>query len=340
VRARAISIGLIVLIGAMLISGLIGVAGLPASDAFREVLSRLPGGPDSPLDELEKSLLWQIRFPRIVLAVFVGAALGMCGCAYQGAFRNPLVDPYLLGSAAGAGLGATIAFVYLPGVSDWPIDPLPLFAFVGALVAVAISYGIGAAAASRADRRDASVLVLAGVAVASFFTAVQTLVQQRGSDNLQQVYSWLLGGLVTSGWGDVLLVLPYLLVSSVVILLSARLLDVLAVGDDEARTLGVRPERIRFAVVLAASLGTAAAVAVSGLIGFVGLVVPHVVRLLVGSGHTVTLPTSALFGGAFLALCDLGARTLLAPAELPLGVITAFIGAPFFASLLLRRGRS
>jgi iron complex transport system permease protein len=338
-RARAISLGVVVLLCAMLLSALIGVAGLSAGDVLRDAFSRLPGGPASPLDDLERSLLWQIRVPRIVLSVLVGAALGMCGCAYQGVFRNPLVDPYLLGSAAGAGLGATIAIIYLPGARDWPIDPLPLFAFVGALGAVGVAYLIGSAAATRADRRDPSVLVLAGIAVASFFTAVQTLVQQQGADNLQQVYSWLMGGLVTSGWSDVLLILPYLVISALVILASGRLLDVLSVGDDEARTLGVRPERIRLAVVIAASLGTAAAVAVSGLIGFVGLVVPHVVRLVVGSGHTVTLPASALFGGAFLALADLGARTLIAPAELPLGVITAFVGAPFFASLLIRRGK-
>jgi iron complex transport system permease protein len=332
--------GAVALIGAALVSALIGVSGVPAGSALRELLSHVPFGPSSGLDELESSLLWQIRFPRVVLSVLVGAALGLCGCAYQGVFRNPLVDPYLLGSAAGAGLGATIAIVFLPGARGWPVDPLPLFAFVGALIAVGISYGVGSAARRRADRNDASVLVLGGVAVASFFTALQTLVQQQGNDNLRQVYSWILGGLVTSGWGDVGLVLPYFVVSSVVILGSSRLLDVLAVGDDEARTLGVRPERIRLMVVIAASLGTAAAVAVSGLIGFVGLVVPHIVRLLFGGRHTVSLPASALFGGAFLALADLGARTLLAPAELPLGIITAFVGAPFFASLLIRRERS
>jgi iron complex transport system permease protein len=337
---RSLLVGVAALVAATLLSALIGVAGVPAGSAFREVLSHLPFGPRSPLGELDATLLWQIRFPRVVLSVLVGATLGLCGCAYQGAFRNPLVDPYLLGSAAGAGLGATIAIVFLPGARSWPVDPLPLFAFLGALIAVGISYAVGSAASRRAGRHDPSVLVLGGVAVASFFTAFQTLVQQQGNDNLRQVYAWILGGLVTSGWSDVWLVLPYLAVSFAVILAASRLLDVLAVGDDEARTLGVRPERIRLAVVVAASLGTAAAVAVSGLIGFVGLVVPHIVRLLFGGRFAVTLPASALFGGAFLALADLGSRTLVAPAELPLGVITAFVGAPFFASLLIRRGRS
>jgi iron complex transport system permease protein len=154
------------------------------------------------------------------------------------------------------------------------------------------------------------------------------------------VYSWIMGGMVTSGWTEVVLILPYLLVVALVVLASGRYLDVLSVGDDEARTLGVRPERIRLLVVVAASLGTAAAVAVSGLIGFVGLVVPHVVRMLFGARHRVSLPASALFGAAFLTVADLIARTIDAPAEIPIGVITAFIGAPFFAMLLIRRSLS
>jgi iron complex transport system permease protein len=332
-------LGILALAASMLVSASLGVAGLPALETVREVLSHLPGGPRSGLAELDASLLWQIRFPRVVLSAVVGSALGLCGCAYQGAFRNPLVDPFLLGSAAGAGLGATLAIVYLQE-QQWTINPVPLLAFIGSLSAVAVSYLIGRAASYQRGRQDSSILVLAGVAVSSFFAAIQTFVQQRGSDNLRQVYSWILGGLVTSGWTEVLLVTPYLAVAAVVILLSARMLDVLSVGDDEARTLGIRPERIRLIVVLAASLGTAAAVAVSGLIGFVGLVVPHVVRLLFGTRHRVTLPASALFGGAFLVIADLGARTLSAPAELPLGVITACIGAPFFAALLIRRVKS
>jgi iron complex transport system permease protein len=329
--------GFVALAIAMMLSFTLGVAGLSAANGARELFSHLPGGPRSNLDSLDASLLWNIRFPRVVLSALVGAALGLCGCAYQGAFRNPLVDPYLLGSAAGAGLGATLAIVYLQDHRDWLIDPLPLCAFLGSISAVAISYAVGQAASRHGGRRDSSVLVLAGIAVSSFFAAVQTFVQQRGTNNFRQVYSWILGGLVTSGWSEVLLVLPYLVVVAIVVLSASRMLDVLAVGDDEARTLGVRPERVRLAVVVAASLGTAAAVAVSGLIGFVGLVVPHVVRLLFGAKHSVSLPASALFGAAFLTLADLAARTIQAPAELPLGVITAFIGAPFFAVLLIRR---
>lgn len=335
-----ITVGVAVLLFACLISILNGSAGIGVGAVLRDVLSRFPGAGGTRLSSLDAAVLWQIRMPRVVLSALVGSALGMCGCAYQGAFRNPLVDPYLLGSAAGAGLGATLAIVYLPQVRTWLINPRPLFAFVGALLAVALSFAVGhLGSGATTSRRDPTRLVLGGVAVASFFTALQTFAQQQGDATLRLVYSWILGGLVTSGWSDVLLILPYVVVSAVVILAHRRLLDVLSVGDSEARTLGVSPERIRTVVVVAASLGTAAAVAVSGLIGFVGLVVPHVVRLVFGSSHRISLPGSALFGAAFLVVADLAARSVLAPRELPIGVVTAFVGAPFFAWLLVRQGR-
>jgi iron complex transport system permease protein len=177
-------------------------------------------------------------------------------------------------------------------------------------------------------------VILAGVAVASFLTAVQTFVQQRNAATLRQVYAWILGRLATAGWGDVLFLLPYVAVSALVILLHRRLLDVMSLGDDEAETLGVQTKRVRLLVVVAASLGTAAAVAVSGLIVFVGIIVPHTVRLLVGSSYRLVIPLSIVFGATFLILADLLARTAMAPEELPIGVITAFFGAPFFAVVL------
>jgi iron complex transport system permease protein len=245
-------------------------------------------------------------------------------------FRNPLADPYLLGAAAGAGLGATLVIAYSPVQSLGPVGIVPLAAFVGALVGVGCALALGTAAGGS----QSATLLLAGVAVASFLAAGQTLVQQENTEDLRAVYGWLLGQLGRAQWSDVLLVLPYLGVACVVLLLCGRALDVLAVGDDEARSLGVHPGRLRLLVILAASLATASAVAVSGLIGFVGLIVPHVARRLVGGSHALVLPVSLLTGGAFLVLADLVARVVLAPAELPLGVVTAFIGAPFFAGLL------
>jgi iron complex transport system permease protein len=245
-------------------------------------------------------------------------------------FRNPLADPYLLGAAAGAGLGATLVIAY--GHGALRAGGVPAAAFVGALTGVLLAYGLGSVAGRGGG--GSATLLLAGVAVTSFLAAAQTLVQQANAETLREVYSWILGQLGAGQWSDVVMVLPYAAVSSLVLLLSGRALDVLAVGDDEASTLGVRPGLVRLLVLLAASLGTAAAVAVSGLIGFVGLVVPHIVRRLVGGSYRVVLPVSLLGGGAFLVTADLVARTVLAPAELPIGVVTAFVGAPFFAALL------
>jgi ABC-type Fe3+-siderophore transport system permease subunit len=207
---------------------------------------------------------------------------------------------------------------------------VPLAAFAGALLGVGAALALGTAAGGS----HGPTLLLAGVAVASFLAAAQTLVQQQNTDDLREVYGWLLGQLGRAQWSDVVLVLPYLGVACLVLLLCGRALDVLAVGDDEARSLGVHPGRMRLLVIVAASLATASAVAVSGLIGFVGLVVPHIARRLVGGSNARVLPAALLTGGAFLVVADLVARVVLAPAELPIGVVTAFVGAPFFAGLL------
>lgn len=279
-------------------------------------------------------ILWSIRLPRVVLGALVGGTLAIAGCGYQGVFRNPLADPYLLGSAAGAGLGATIAVVYWGSAAGvGPIGVVPIAAFTGAMVAV-----WGAWAVSRAAGNGPAALLLSGVAVAAFLTAAQTYLQQRHVATLQEVYGFILGSLGGS-WSDVWLLLPYAVVCVAVLLIHARLLDVMAVGDAEAASLGVDVRRVRLLVVSAATLGTAAAVAVSGLIGFVGLVVPHTLRLLVRTGSMrVLLPLSFIVGGAFMVGCDVIARTIEAPGELPIGVVTAFIGAPFFA-LVLRSSR-
>lgn len=321
--------------GGILAVAIVSVAGVvlgPVRLGPGAVLRELVGL-RSGLDETQSAIVWQFRLPRVVLGLLVGGLLATAGGAYQGTFRNALADPYLLGVAAGAGLGATIAIVSAGAGTTSAF--VPIAAFVGAIVAMAMTYGLGAAG----DRtRSPASLVLAGVAVASFLTAVQTFVQQRHQDNIRQVYSWLLGRLSTAGWGDVVTLLPFAVVACGVLLFAGRALDVLSVGDEEAAALGVHPGRLRLAVVLAASLGTAAAVASSGLIAFVGIIVPHTIRMVAGSSYRRILPLSLLFGGAFLAAADLLARTALAPAELPIGVVTAFFGAPFFV-IVLRTSR-
>ncbi|WP_374220935.1 FecCD family ABC transporter permease [Saccharopolyspora sp. HNM0986] len=323
--------GVAALLLALLASVLLGAADLGWQRVLAEIGAQLSGG-HSPLSEREAAILWQLRVPRAVLGALVGAALAVSGAAFQGVFRNPLADPYLLGAAGGAGLAVTIVITLLPQAGSVP-GVAQAAAFAGALGGVAVTWLVG-----RSAGNDAATLVLAGVAVGAFLTAGQTFVQQLRLESLQQVYLWILGRLSTTGWRDVLLVLPLLIVSGAVLCACARLLDVLGVGDEEAASLGVHPGRARALVLLAASLATAAAVSVAGLIGFVGLVVPHLVRLAAGGGNRVVVPLSLLFGGAFLVLADMLARTVLAPAELPIGVVTAFTGAPFFA-VLLHRGR-
>lgn len=323
------------LVGACVVGLLVGPTPVSAGGALAEVLRRVLGlRIGHALGSLDASIVWQLRAPRIALGVLVGGTLATAGGAYQGVFRNPLADPYLLGVAAGAGLGATIAIVAGAEGATGPLAWVPLAAFVGALAAVACTYALGA----RARERSPATLLLAGVAVSSMLTAVQTYLQLRDTQTLQDVYTWILGDLSTAGWHDVVLLAPYTAVSCGVLLAYRRHLDVLAVGDEEAAALGIDVRRTRFVVLAAASLGTAAAVSVSGLIGFVGIIVPHAVRMVAGPSYRSVLPLSMLVGGAFLVLADLLARTVLAPAELPIGIVTAALGGPFF--LLVLRSRS
>ncbi len=320
------------LAAAVLLGATLGPASLSPWQVIRELVgSALFISDASDLTSTQQSILWELRLPRVVLGGLVGAMLSLAGASYQGVFRNPLADPYLLGVAAGAGLGATIVIAYIPAAGT---SVLPFAAFGGAVLAAGLAYAVGRSVGGRSS----VTLILAGVAVAAFFTALQTFLQQRNTETIRQVYTWILGRLSTTGWSEVLVLLPYVVVCAVVLISHRRLLDVMAVGDAEADSLGVSSARIRLTVVIAATLGTAAAVAVSGLIAFVGLVVPHTVRLLVGPSYRSLIPLTMVFGAAFLILSDLAARTVASPAELPIGVITAFIGAPFFA-IVLRTSR-
>ncbi len=334
VRARGVPLvwgacAVAVLGGALLLGLAIGPIGIGAGSIAVSALSHLsPLGVHSPLEAIDEAILWQVRAPRIVLAALVGGLLASAGSAYQGVVHNPLADPYLLGVAAGAGLGATLAIAYTGAGTG---ELLPLAAFAGAIVGVGGAYALGRSAGGASS---AGALILAGVAVAAFMTAAQTFVQQQHAETLRQVYAWLLGGFGSADWQEVALVVPYVAISSTIILAHRRVLDVLSLGDEEAGALGLNVRRARLTIVAAATAGTAAAVAVSGLIGFVGIIVPHTIRLLVSSSYRAIVPLSLLGGAGFLVLADLIARTALAPAELPIGVITAFFGAPFFAVVL------
>jgi len=334
-----VTVGVVALVAALALGTALGPVSISPGRVLVALLDLVPPVQiPSGLTLTEQAIVTQLRLPRVVLGMMVGALLGCCGAAYQGVFRNPLADPYLLGVASGAGLGAVTAISL--GFGGRGLLGIPLMAFLGALLAVGLTYLLGASGFGMGGSRAAgpTTLILAGVAVSAFLSAVQTFMIQRHSETLQEVYSWLLGHLVTVGWTEVVVLIPYAVLSLAFLLLNGRVLDVLAVGDDEARTLGLRPQTARLLIVIAASLGTAAAVSFSGLIGFVGIIVPHLVRLICGHSYRVILPLSLLFGASLLVFADVVARLLLAPAEIPIGVVTAFLGAPFFL-LVLRVSR-
>jgi iron complex transport system permease protein len=323
----------VALVVAMVCGLVIGPTSIGTLRVVGDVFAHLGLG-RSTLTPTQSEIIWQLRAPRMVLGLLAGAMLAVAGGTYQGVFRNPLADPYLLGVAAGAGLGATIAIVDVGGAVVTP-SWTPILAFVGALLAVAVTWLIG----GRGLRSSTATLILAGVAVAALFTSAQTFLQQQSSTtSLARVYIWLLGSLASASWSSVTLILPYVVVCVVICVAAGRALDVMSVGEDESRSLGLPVRRVRLIVIVASSLGTAAVVSAVGLIGFVGIIVPHIIRLLVGTSYRRILPLSVAFGAAFLVFADTIARTVLAPSELPLGVVTAIVGAPVFVIILsLRR---
>jgi iron complex transport system permease protein len=319
------AVGLVV---AVIVGLVVGPTPIGLTRIVGDLLSHVGIG-RSTLTPLQSTIVWQLRAPRMVLGLLAGAMLAVAGGTYQGVFRNPLADPYLLGVAAGAGLGATLAIVDIGSGLTTP-SWTPWLAFAGALVAVSVTWVIG----GRGLRANSSTLILAGVAVASLLTSAQTYLQQSSTNSIARVYIWLLGSLATASWHSVVLVLPYVVVCAGICVAAGRALDVMSVGEDESRSLGLPVRRVRLVVVAASSLGTAAIVSAVGLIGFVGIIIPHVVRLLVGTSYRRILPISVFMGAAFLVLADTVARTVVAPSELPLGVVTALIGAPVFVIIL------
>ena len=281
------------------------------------------------------TIVWQIRLPRVALAALVGAALALAGAGFQGVFRNPLADPYLLGAASGAGFAASLVMVAGGTLGLLGRFSVPLAAFVGASATVLVVVAL----ARRGWTLPVVPMVLAGVVVGSCLAAGTSFVLLASREQAAGILTWLLGSLAFASWERVGSVLPLVLVAAVALVSAARALDVLQLGESAAAQVGVPVEALKLTVVAAGTLATAAAVSVAGVIGFVGLVVPHAVRLALGPDHRRLVPIAALWGAGFMVLADLVARTVIAPAELPVGVVTALVGAPFFL-MLLRRGSS
>jgi iron complex transport system permease protein len=324
-----------VLLAAILVGLALGPASIPLDATARVLLSHLPGVDlDADVPATWRTIIWDVRLPRVLLAGLAGATLAMSGATYQGVFRNPLAEPYLIGVATGAALGATIVVVSGANVSAGGLSALPLAAFAGALACVVVVYGV----ARVGNTVPVTTLILAGVALSSLATAITSYLMLKDTSNTLSVFSVVLGSFNTATWTKVAWVLPYAVPSAAVILAHGRILNVLSLDEEQARALGIDVERTKLVLLGAASLAAAAAVSVSGTIGFVGLIVPHAVRMMWGPDNRALLPMSILLGAAFLIGADVIARMADRPSEIPVGIITAFCGVPFFL-FLLRRAR-
>lgn len=323
---------LIFLIAALVLSVAVGSVFISPGVLITLLGEKISGKPAAPDLQPFSTILFSLRMPRTVLIALVGASLSISGAGYQGLLRNPLADPYLIGVASGAGLGAVAAMSL-----RWPYTVagllvVPVAAFAGALLTVMVVYALARVGRSL----PVSNMILAGVAVSSFATALTSFMMINATGELRRALIWLLGGATTSGWQPVLAVLPYAVIGSGLLLMSGHALNVMQFGDEQAQQLGLPVERVRRVIIFAASLTTAAAISFAGIIGFVGLIVPHLVRILWGSDYRRILPLSMLVGAGLLLGADVIARVIMAPAELPVGVITALAGAPFFLWVLRR----
>ena len=327
--AWAAGLGLL-LVASVVVAVTIGPAGLSPADVWASVLAHLGIG-EPTLSPLRDGIVWELRMPRVLAAAAVGAGLALCGVVMQALTRNPLADPYLLGLSSGASVGAVVVIVLGVGLL------LPVAAFAGALVALVATLALANAAGALTPTRT----VLAGLAVSAVFGAITSLVifWSATGDSYREILNWLLGSLAGADWASVALAGGAVVVIGVPLLVSARTLDAFAFGDTAAAALGVHVGRSRAWLLVGTALLTGALVAVSGAIGFVGLILPHAVRLLVGSRHRALLPLSALAGAIFLVWADTAARTLFDPRELPVGIVTALVGGPVFAVLMLRDRR-
>ena len=310
---------------ALLLSLAIGSIFIPLQELWR-VLS------GTTTNETFRTILWDIRLPRTVLIAMVGAALAGSGAAYQGLFRNPLADPYLIGVASGAGLGAVFAMSI-----HWPYTTIgllaiPLAAFIASLLTVYLVYVF----ANVGGTVPTTSLILAGVAFSSFATSLTSFLMLRSTGELRRAIGWLLGGVSLIGWDVTLVLVPYLIIGLTTLVMNGYALNVLQFGDDQALQMGLNVRRAKIIIIVAASLVTAAAVSFAGIIGFVGLIVPHVVRMWWGVDYRRIIPLSILGGASALLFADVLARVVIAPQELPLGIVTALVGAPFFLWVLRR----
>lgn len=290
----------------------------------------------SDIADSSKTIIWNIRLPRVLLGALVGASLSMAGASFQGMFKNPMADPYVIGISSGAALGATLAIVFKLNIGIFNIPTITIFAFVGALLAVSLVYNI----ARIKNKVPVTTLLLAGVAVGQFLTAIMSFLMVIFDKDMVKITYWTLGSLSGKGWEPVLTIALPVIICMIVINFFARDLNILLTGEESAQSLGIDVEKTKTYILLLGTFITAISVSVSGIIGFVGLIIPHIVRLLIGPDHRILLPASALLGSIFMIFADTIARTLISPIEIPVGIITALFGGPFFIYLLRSKKKS
>ena len=338
-RKKTFMIILVVgLMSIVFLSTAVGSSNIPLSDVGNAFLSKIPGLSSfaSPISPAYETIILQIRLPRIFLGVLVGAGLAVAGVALQALFRNPMADPYILGISFGAALGATIA-VMAPIALEWlGVSFMTLMAFFGALIAVYVVYTISKVR----GKVPIETLLLAGLAVGALLSAVTMTLMLYSGESTQRILFWMAGGLSAKGWIHVGVALPCVIIGVLVLYLFARELNVMTAGEEPARHLGVEVETVKKIILVASAFVAAAVVSVSGLIAFVGLITPHMMRILVGPDHRVLIPACLLAGGILIVSSDTVARVVISPGELPVGVITAVFGAPFFIYLLRKRKRT
>ncbi len=318
-------ITLLALIFMLIVSLAIGSVFIPPAELWRAITG-------SSSSDIFPTILWNIRLPRTMLIALVGAALAGSGAAYQGLFRNPLADPYLIGVASGAGLGAILAMSIRWPYSTLGLFAVPMAAFLSSLLTVYLVYTF----AQIGRTVPTTNLILAGVAISSFTVSLTSFIMLRSSGEVRRAIGWLLGGVSLVGWDVTLALIPYLAVGMTALILTGYSLNLLQFGDDQATQMGLNVRRAKFVIIIASSLVTAAAVSFAGIIGFVGLIVPHIVRIWWGVDYRKLIPLSILGGASVLLVADVLSRILLAPEELPVGIVTALAGAPFFLWVLRR----
>lgn len=325
---------IIILLITIAICTAVGPIQISPLEVYKIIFQKIPflgnfiGEPSSILNQ---EVILIVRLPRVLAAALVGTALASSGVVLQGLLRNPMADPFIIGISAGASFGATIAMVFGIGLSIFGIlYTIPIVAFIGALGTVFLVYNLS----KHRDTVSMLTLLLTGVALTSFFSAIVSLIRILNSETAPMIVFWLLGSLSMTSWNYVYMVLPFVIIGFCIILYFSRDLNVLSLGEEHAKQLGVDAETLKKILLICVSLITAAAVSISGIIGFIGLIIPHMMRLIVGSDHRILIPSSALTGAIVLILCDTLARTIMSPLEIPVGILTALLGSPLFIYLL------